>query len=152
MGRSSVSPRPLEGVQLPDGAAMFAVMGDLLEHGPIVINWKASGRGPRLADFAYLIWGTGSWNPRRAVAHLACRPRRTRRAADHRPPYFAVRAGWDRIGVLLTDYTDWDEIRELVTESYRVVAPNKLINLLDSHALTAGSATTAGHVDGSGPS
>jgi Ser/Thr protein kinase RdoA (MazF antagonist) len=33
--------------------------------GPIAINWKASGRGPRLADFAYLIWGTGSWNPRR---------------------------------------------------------------------------------------
>jgi Ser/Thr protein kinase RdoA (MazF antagonist) len=37
----------------------------LTEHGPIAINWKASGRGPRLADFAYLIWGTGSWNPRR---------------------------------------------------------------------------------------
>jgi Ser/Thr protein kinase RdoA (MazF antagonist) len=35
------------------------------EHGPVAINWKASGRGPRLADFAYLIWGTGSWNPRR---------------------------------------------------------------------------------------
>lgn len=33
---------------------------------PVAINWKASGRGPRLADFAYLIWGTGSWNPRRA--------------------------------------------------------------------------------------
>ncbi len=30
-----------------------------------MINWKASGLGPRLADFAYLIWGTGSWNPRR---------------------------------------------------------------------------------------
>jgi Ser/Thr protein kinase RdoA (MazF antagonist) len=37
----------------------------LSEQGPVVINWKASGRGPRLADFAYLIWGTGSWNPRR---------------------------------------------------------------------------------------
>jgi Ser/Thr protein kinase RdoA (MazF antagonist) len=37
----------------------------LTELGPIAINWKASGRGPRLADFAYLIWGTGSWNPRR---------------------------------------------------------------------------------------
>lgn len=37
----------------------------LSEQGPIAINWKASGRGPRLADFAYLIWGTGSWNPRR---------------------------------------------------------------------------------------
>ena len=35
------------------------------EQGPVAINWKASGRGPRLADFAYLIWGTGSWNPRR---------------------------------------------------------------------------------------
>ena len=37
----------------------------LTEGGPVAINWKASGRGPRLADFAYLIWGTGSWNPRR---------------------------------------------------------------------------------------
>jgi Ser/Thr protein kinase RdoA (MazF antagonist) len=35
------------------------------DQGPVAINWKASGRGPRLADFAYLIWGTGSWNPRR---------------------------------------------------------------------------------------
>lgn len=39
-----------------------AVVGD---HGPVAINWKASGRGPRLAEFAYLIWGTGAWNPRR---------------------------------------------------------------------------------------
>ncbi|MBO0802092.1 MAG: aminoglycoside phosphotransferase family protein [Nocardiopsaceae bacterium] len=36
----------------------------LTDHGPVAINWKASGRGPRLADLAYLIWGTGSWNPR----------------------------------------------------------------------------------------
>jgi hypothetical protein len=46
-------------------------------------------------------------------------------------PYFAPRAGRDRIGVLLTDDTDWEEIRELVTESYRVLAPKKLIELLD---------------------
>jgi Ser/Thr protein kinase RdoA (MazF antagonist) len=39
----------------------------LSEQGPVAINWKASGRGPRLADFAYLIWGTGSWNPRRPI-------------------------------------------------------------------------------------
>jgi Ser/Thr protein kinase RdoA (MazF antagonist) len=37
----------------------------LTDQGPFAINWKASGRGPRLADFAYLIWGTGAWNPRR---------------------------------------------------------------------------------------
>ncbi len=36
----------------------------LSEPGPVAINWKASGRGPRLADLAYLIWGTGSWRPR----------------------------------------------------------------------------------------
>jgi Ser/Thr protein kinase RdoA (MazF antagonist) len=37
----------------------------LTAEGPVAINWKASGRGPRLADLAYLLWGTGSWNPRR---------------------------------------------------------------------------------------
>jgi Ser/Thr protein kinase RdoA (MazF antagonist) len=42
----------------PDHAVLSA-------DGPVAINWKASGQGPRLADLAYLIWGTGSWNPRR---------------------------------------------------------------------------------------
>jgi hypothetical protein len=46
-------------------------------------------------------------------------------------PFFASRAGRDRLGVLLTGDTDWEEIRELVTESYRVLAPKKLIALLD---------------------
>ena len=46
-------------------------------------------------------------------------------------PFFASRAGRDRIGVLLSDDTDWEEIRELVTESYRILAPKKLSALLD---------------------
>lgn len=46
-------------------------------------------------------------------------------------PFFAPRAGRDRIGVLLSEGTDWEEIRELVTESYRRLAPKKLIALLD---------------------
>jgi YjbR len=41
-------------------------------------------------------------------------------------PFLASRAGRDRIRVLLTDDTDWEEIRELVTESYRILAPKKL--------------------------
>jgi hypothetical protein len=45
--------------------------------------------------------------------------------------FFAPRAGRDRIGVLLTGDTDWEEIRELVTESYRILAPTKLTALLD---------------------
>ena len=46
-------------------------------------------------------------------------------------PFFAPRAGRDRIGVLLADDTDWEEIRELVTDSYRVLAPKKLTTHLD---------------------
>ena len=46
-------------------------------------------------------------------------------------PFFAPRAGRDRIGVVLTDDTDWEEIRELVIESYRILAPKKLTALLD---------------------
>jgi hypothetical protein len=46
-------------------------------------------------------------------------------------PFFASRAGHDRIVVLLTDDTDWAEIRELVIESYRILAPKKLTALLD---------------------
>ena len=54
-------------------------------------------------------------------------------------PFFAPRSGRDRIGVLLTDDTDWEEIRELVTESYRVLAPKKLIDC-------STRATRVGHV------
>ena len=46
-------------------------------------------------------------------------------------PFFASRARADRIVVVLTGDTDWDEIRELVIESYRILAPKKLIALLD---------------------
>jgi hypothetical protein len=46
-------------------------------------------------------------------------------------PFFSSRVGRDRIGVLLTDDTDWEEIRELVTGSYRILAPKKLTALLD---------------------
>src|SRR5580658_5985412 len=38
-------------------------------------------------------------------------------------PFFAPRAGPDRIGVRLTDGSDWEEVRELLTESYRRLAP-----------------------------
>jgi hypothetical protein len=49
-------------------------------------------------------------------------------------PFFAPQAGRDRIVVVLTDDTDWEEIRELVTESYRILAPKKLTAPLDESA------------------
>ena len=51
-----------------------------------------------------------------------------------------VHAGWPFykppwsptiVGMVLDDDTDWAEVAELVTESYRVCAPQKLVRLLD---------------------
>jgi predicted DNA-binding protein (MmcQ/YjbR family) len=47
-------------------------------------------------------------------------------------PYFAPRSGKDRLGVILEDTTDWTEIAELVTESYRLVAPRRLAAQVDA--------------------
>ena len=44
------------------------------------------------------------------------------------PPYVGYR-GW--IGVTLTIDQDWDEIGDLIEESYRMTAPKRLIALLD---------------------
>jgi Ser/Thr protein kinase RdoA (MazF antagonist) len=60
-----------DGEGLPEGllhgnllhAVNHAIVTD---NGPVAFNWMASGRGPRLADFAWLLWGTGNWGPRRA--------------------------------------------------------------------------------------
>jgi hypothetical protein len=42
------------------------------------------------------------------------------------PPYF--RASWGRnvVGLLLDDDTDWDEVAELLTDSYCLQAPHRL--------------------------
>lgn len=47
------------------------------------------------------------------------------------PPYVGVR-GW--LGVRLDVATDWDEIAEIVRESYRHVAPAKLVAGMDAAA------------------
>lgn len=47
------------------------------------------------------------------------------------PPYFSP-AGWDTLaGMVLDDGTDWSEVAEAVTESYRLRAPQRLARLLD---------------------
>jgi hypothetical protein len=45
-------------------------------------------------------------------------------------PFRAGRAGPDRVVAELSAGTDWAEISELVTESYRMLAPRKLTALL----------------------
>ena len=47
------------------------------------------------------------------------------------PPYFYAGWGRDVVGLVLDEDTDWDEVTELLTESYCVMAPQKLVALLD---------------------
>ena len=49
----------------------------------------------------------------------------------YRPPYVGP-SGW--IGVRLDRDVDWGEIAEIVTESYRKVAPKTLVKQLDADA------------------
>jgi predicted DNA-binding protein (MmcQ/YjbR family) len=39
-------------------------------------------------------------------------------------------SGW--VGIYLDKDVDWPEVRELLSDSYRLVAPKKLIALLDA--------------------
>ena len=51
------------------------------------------------------------------------------RAAGH--PYFYAGWGRDVVGMVLEASTDWEEVAELMTESYCVLAPKKLVALVD---------------------
>ena len=45
-------------------------------------------------------------------------------------PSYVGSKGW--IGITLSTSTDWDEIRELVDDSYRLIAPKRLVKALDA--------------------
>ncbi len=47
------------------------------------------------------------------------------------PPFFFAGWGRDVVGLVLDDDTDWDEVAELLTESFCVLAPQKLIARVD---------------------
>lgn len=46
-------------------------------------------------------------------------------------PFFRLGWGRDVMGMVLDDATDWDEVAEIVTESYCVLAPKKLAAQVD---------------------
>lgn len=46
-------------------------------------------------------------------------------------PFCYVGFGRDAMAVALDADTDWDEVRELITESYCLLAPQKLLALVD---------------------
>ena len=48
------------------------------------------------------------------------------------PPFYKPPWSPTIVGMVLDDGTDWTEVAELVTESYRFCAPQKLVRLLDT--------------------
>jgi predicted DNA-binding protein (MmcQ/YjbR family) len=46
-------------------------------------------------------------------------------------PFFRPGWGRDTVGMVLDGATDWEEVTELVTESYCILAPKKLVALVD---------------------
>jgi hypothetical protein len=72
-------------------------------------------------------------NPVTVIA-LKADPDERRALVETGHPYFAAGGGAGaapRLGLVLDDATDWDELRELITDSYRLLAPKKLSALLD---------------------
>ena len=46
-------------------------------------------------------------------------------------PYFRAEWGGNVVGMLIDDATDWDELGELLTDSYCLQAPQRLVDLVD---------------------
>ena len=52
------------------------------------------------------------------------------------PPYF--RSGWGRnvVGLVLDEHTDWEELAELLTDSYCLQAPARLVARVERPAVS----------------
>ena len=86
----------------------------------------------RRRSFCLLVAMESSTGKSRPLLVLRADPEEREALLSIGHPFFVPRrARHDRVGVWLTSATDWEEIRELVRESYRVLAPKKLNALLD---------------------
>ena len=100
------------------------------------IRWRVGSK-----TFAHVVEIDRGWPPAYAAAAGTDGPATvlTVRAAPEElaalvaagPPFFKPVWFDDIVGVNLDDDTDWTEIEELVVDSYRVVAPRRLVAGLD---------------------
>ncbi len=103
--------------------------------------WVATRWCVRKKNFAHVVLIEDGWPPAyvRAVGSDCTQCILTFRSAGeelaalsaHGAPFFKPPWWTDIVGVVLDDATDWDEIAELVTESYCTLAPAKLAVLVD---------------------
>jgi predicted DNA-binding protein (MmcQ/YjbR family) len=85
----------------------------------------------RRRSFCMLVASEGTTGRPETIIVLRADPDERRALLSGGHPYYTSRAGEDRVEVQINDDTDWDEIAELIKESYRVLAPKKLVALLD---------------------
>ena len=103
--------------------------------------WTGTRWNIRRKNFAHVLTIEGGWPPAYAraakkdgpVCVLTFRLSREHRAAQrfHREPFF--RPVWfpNIAGVIVGSETDWDEIEALIRDSYRVLAPKKLVAMVE---------------------
>ena len=102
-------------------------------------RWQVHGR-----TFASLLAVDDGWPPAYARAAGTDGPATVltfRADPDERevlghagPPWFLAPWGTDVVGTVLDAATDWDEVAELLTESWRQWAPARLAQQLDDQA------------------
>ncbi|MEQ8437072.1 MAG: MmcQ/YjbR family DNA-binding protein [Ilumatobacter fluminis] len=105
------------GESLPDAYEERAWVG---------VRWRV-----RKQTFAQLLAIDDEGEPRRVVLTFRSQGEELEVLKNAGHPFFLLGWGRDAMGMVIDDDTDWDEVAELVTESYCTRAPKKLIALLD---------------------
>lgn len=105
------------GESLPDAYEERAWVG---------LRWRV-----RKQTFAQLLAIDDEGEPRRVVLTFRSQGEELEVLKNAGHPFFLLGWGRDAMGMVIDDDTDWDEVAELVTESYCTRAPKKLIALLD---------------------
>lgn len=105
----------------------------MTDAGPLVVNWKGSGRGPRLADLGWVLWGC--WNESDAIPVIDAYRKHVELTAEElerlaavmaiRPLYltsFAYRRnilkGWNEDALGFSDPTHLDAVAETVRKRF----------------------------------
>ena len=93
--------------------------------------WVGGRWRVRKQTFAQLLAIDDEGEPRRVVLTFRSQGEELEVLKNAGHPFFLLGWGRDAMGMVIDDDTDWDEVAELVTESYCTRAPKKLVALLD---------------------
>jgi hypothetical protein len=96
------------GCSLADSRRTFAHVLDIVNGTPASYADASGTRGP-----ATVLTFRSSGDELAALRHCG-------------PPFFPTPWRLDEVGMMLDQHTDWDEVAELVTESYLLQAPKRL--------------------------